>query len=283
MLARKLQGAFKAEEVSYWPEDFTAASVTQTLDTSSQSNYSIGVFVSEDGSNLYVADYISSGNGQILQYSLSTAFDLSSASYVRAFDVSSEIDDVITDVTFKDDGTKMYVSELTTGANGGLGGTYNGRVWEYGLSSAWNISTASLNDSYVYAPDSYTQHESAWFSDSGTVMHTSITYRHRVYRHTLSTAWDVSTATVDSSAGTVSQPTGVALSPDGDYFLVVARDGKYLQKYSLTTANDYPDGTTTVDFIYDTAYGRMQGVCPSPDGKYIFIAYESNNIRKISY
>lgn len=90
-----------------------------------------GVSFNNDGTKMYVsgAQYDS-----IHQYTLSTAFDLSTASYDSvSFSVASQ-EAVPYGVTFNNDGTKMFIS-----------GTGNDAVYQYALSTAFNLSTASYD------------------------------------------------------------------------------------------------------------------------------------------
>ena len=87
-----------------------------------------GVFFKPDGTKMYV---IGSIGDDVNEYNLSTAWDVSTASYVQVFSVAAQ-DTSPQSVFFKPDGTKMFV----------LGSTGDD-VNEYNLSTAWNISTAS--------------------------------------------------------------------------------------------------------------------------------------------
>ena len=65
------------------------------------------------------------------EYNLSTAFDISTASYSQNFDFSAQ-EQGPRDLAFNDDGTKMFIV--------GLRGD---KVYEYTLSTAFDVSTAS--------------------------------------------------------------------------------------------------------------------------------------------
>ena len=68
--------------------------------------------------------------------SLSTAWDISTGTLSRSFTVTSQ-DSNPKGISFKPDGTKMYIVAIT-----------NDRVYEYDLSTAWNVSTASFLQSF---------------------------------------------------------------------------------------------------------------------------------------
>jgi len=110
---------------------------TMTYDSKQISgNLFSGIFFSDDGLKLYLTDLGTSG--RVKEYTLSTAWDISTASLVR--NVTTGIVNVW-GVSFKRDGTKMYVS------GGGTSGTFNTspyRILEYTLSTPWDTSTISL-------------------------------------------------------------------------------------------------------------------------------------------
>ena len=70
-----------------------------------QETFPHGLTFNNDGTKMYV---IGSTGDDVNEYSLSTAFDVSTASYVQLFSVASQ-ENVPTDVTFNNDGTKMFV------------------------------------------------------------------------------------------------------------------------------------------------------------------------------
>jgi sugar lactone lactonase YvrE len=87
-----------------------------------------GLFFKPDGTKMYV---IGTVGDDVNEYDLSTAWDITTASYLQNFSVAAqEINP--TSIFFKPDGTKMYVV-------GSVGDDVN----EYDLSTAWDVSTAS--------------------------------------------------------------------------------------------------------------------------------------------
>jgi hypothetical protein len=84
--------------------------------------------------------YICGSTGDdVNEYDLSTAWDISTASYLQNFSVSAQ-ETVPTDLFFKPDGLKMYICGLT-----------GDDVNEYDLSTAWDISTASYLQNFSVA------------------------------------------------------------------------------------------------------------------------------------
>jgi hypothetical protein len=79
------------------------------------------------------------------EYDLSTAWDVSTASYLQNFSVSAQ-ESAPYGVFFKPDGLKMYII-------GFLGDDVN----EYDLSTAWDVSTASYLQNFSVAAQETSQ------------------------------------------------------------------------------------------------------------------------------
>jgi sugar lactone lactonase YvrE len=88
-----------------------------------------GLYFKSDGVSLYMIGSISDS---IHQYTLSTPWDISTSTFTQSFSISAQ-ETVPQDISFKPDGTKMYV----------LGSTGDD-VNEYTLSIPWDISTSTF-------------------------------------------------------------------------------------------------------------------------------------------
>ena len=134
-----------------------------------------------DGTKLYV---VGSSSNTVHQYSLSTAYDISTASYDSvSVSVGTQTSNDTRGLAFKTDGTKMYVASEAT--------KY---VYQYSLSTAWDVSTASYDSVsfYVNSQDIYPQ--DVLFKTDGTKMYMVGYSTDAVYQYDLTTAWDISTA-----------------------------------------------------------------------------------------
>ena len=184
-----------------------------------------GLFISPDGLNMYVNG---TTGDDVNQYTLSTAFNVSTATFVRLFSTSAQ-DSAPADIFFKPDGLSMFI----------MGGT-NDTVFQYTLSSAFNISTAS----YASKSFSVTSQESSplglWFKPDGTIMYVIGSSADTVFQYTLGTAWDVSTASYASISFSVASqetvPNQVNLSADGLTMWITGSTGDDITQYALGTA-----------------------------------------------
>lgn len=204
----------------------TASYDSVSFSVSVQDTIPTGLSFSSDGTKMYVVGNLGL---DINQYNLSTAWDISTASYSQNFSVSSQ-ETGPTGVTFKTDGTKMYIC--------GLAGD---EVNEYNLSTAWDISTASASQVFsVSAQDGNPR--SLFFKPDGTKMFLSGSDNDSVYLYNLSAAWDISTASYDTSLSVTSQdtlPYGIYIKPDGTkmYVMGYVTDSIYQYSTALTTAS----------------------------------------------
>ena len=197
----------------------TASYDSVSFDVSSQDTSPYSFFFKPDGTKMYVAGRSST---KVHQYSLSTAWALSTASYDSvSFDVSSQ-DTFTYGLFFKPDGTKMYFA--------GLGADL---VYQYSLSTAWDLSTASYDSVSFDVSSQETGPTGLFFKDDGTKMYVIGFGNDSVFQYSLSTAWDVSTASYDSvSFSVASQETntrGLSFKDDGTKMYVAGLGGTVYQ------------------------------------------------------
>ncbi len=182
------------------------------------------IYVSNDGTKLFVMAF-----GDIYQYTMNTAHDVSTASYdSKTYDFSSQASGTVSGLFFKPDGTKFYITDRGTGLD----------VYQYDLSTAWDISTASYNTK-TYSPSEDSFIRDIFIKPDGAKMYLLGDQNNSVFQYSLSTAWDISTASYDSKTS--------VLSPVADYNMYFSSDGEYLltlaateivYRYPLTTAWD---------------------------------------------
>ena len=165
------------------------ASLTNSFSVSGQDGTPKSVALSSDGTKMFVLGY---ANDRIYEYTLSTAWDLTTASYVDFFSVSGQMTAPF-GMDFKPDGTKVFVVGNNTAS-----------VYQYSLSTAWDISTASYDSkSFSFATQDAIPYD-VTFNDAGTKVYMVGTQNDNFYQYSLSTAWDVSTASYDSVSVSVS-------------------------------------------------------------------------------
>jgi DNA-binding beta-propeller fold protein YncE len=200
----------------------TTASYVQNFSVAGQETGPTGVFFSTDGTNMYVVGVT---GDDVNQYSLSTAWNVTTASYVRRKTVAAQ-ETSPQGLFFKSDGTKMYV----VGASGNDIGQYN-------LSTAWNVSTASFAANKVISAQDGNP-TAVFFKPDGLTMYVTGTNLDDVFEYDLSTAWAVNTASYVqnfSVGGQDSAPSGIFFKPDGLKMYVLGTSGDDVNEYDLGT------------------------------------------------
>jgi hypothetical protein len=196
-----------------------------------------GLFLSPDGLNMYVNG---TTGDDVNQYTLSTAWDVSTATFVRLFSTAAQ-DNSPQDVFFKPDGLSMFIMGAT-----------NDTVFQYTLSSAFDISTASYASKSFSVTSQETSPLGLWFKTDGTIMYVIGSATDTVYQYTLGTAWDVSTASYASISFSVttqdSGPSQVNLSADGLTMWILGSTGDDITEYALGTAWNISTATFVNNF-----------------------------------
>lgn len=254
-----------------WLADLANASYDGVFyNASSQDNFVFGLFASNDGLNFY---FVGNAGQDINQLSLSTAWDLSTASFVRSFSVAPQ-ETSPQGVFFKSDGTKMYVI-----------GTVGDDVNEYSLSSAWDISTASFVQNFSIAAKE-TVGRNLYFSDDGILMFIVGSASDSVHKYSLSTAWDISTASFLQTFSVSTEdgnPYGLFFAPDGLSMYVVGRDGQDVNEYTLASAWDITTVTYARNFSVSAQETAPFGISFKSDGTKMYISgFTGDNIYQYS-
>lgn len=202
--------------------DVSTASYTQNFSVSSQTNTPRDVTFNPAGTEMFVVD----GNaGGVLQYTLTTGFDVSTASYTRNKNTSSQDTDP-KGVAFNTDGTKMFVV-----------GNQDDRIYEYSVSTGFDLSSVSYTTSYQFSSQN-TNPGGLQFNSDGTKFFMANASNVKVHEYSLSTGFDLSStvAFVQSLAvdSQESEPRGLAFNADGTKLFIVGEGGDEVNEYALT-------------------------------------------------
>ena len=242
--------------------NISTASYVQNFSVASQESGPTGLFFKDDGTKMYV---VGPGKAAVYEYSLSSAWDISTASFVypttNYFSVASQ-EASPTGLFFKDDGTKMYVI-----------GTDGNDVNEYDLSTAWDISSASYVQNFSVSAQE-TSPQGLFFKDDGTKMYVIGSTGDDVNEYTLSSAWDISTASYVQNFSVASQetfPTGVFFKPDGTKMYVIGSTGDDVNEYTLSSAWDISTASYVQNFSVAAQEVSPEAVFFKPDGTKMYV------------
>ena len=90
--------------------DISTATYVQDFSVALQETNPTGITFNNNGTKMYVVGY---AGDEVNEYNLSTAYDVSTASYVHRYSVLTNTQ-VANEVSFNNDGTKMYVVDNHT-------------------------------------------------------------------------------------------------------------------------------------------------------------------------
>lgn len=229
--------------VSWTNPDINNASYDSvSFSITTQESIPAGVIFKDDGTKMYI---IGQNADAVFQYGLSTAWDLSTASYDSvSADVSGQ-EDAPTSVFFKSDGTSFYIV-----------GTTNDTVYQYNMTTAWDLSTASYASKSADVSGQETSPRCVRFKSDGTSFYVAGTASDSISQYDMTTAWDVSTASyaskqLDVSAQEVS-PFTFDFSPNGDKVWLVGTSDT-VREYTLSTAWDISTGSHESSVSFTTS------------------------------
>jgi sugar lactone lactonase YvrE len=222
----------------------TASYDSVSLDVSSPAAAPNFLAFNTSGTKLYVLGF---NDDTLYQYSLSTGFDLSTASYDSvSLDVGSQ-DSTPLAFNFNPDGTKMYVS-------GGTGDEIN----QYSLSTAYDLSTASFDSVTLSVSAQDTSPRGLTFNSDGTKLYLAGSENDSIYQYSLSTGYDLSTASYDSVSYDVSgqdtTPSGLVFNSDGTKLYLTGNGSDTIYQYSTATP---------ATITYDPAIQWSGGTAPT--------------------
>lgn len=201
----------------------TAVANASTLAVGTQDADMRGIHFSSDGLKMFA---VGDTSDDVFRYNLTTAWDLSTATFGTQVDVGV-VDTNPQGVRFSDDGLKMFVVGAT-----------NDRVYQWPLTTAWDLSTLGAVSSFSVA----TELTAPWgvsFSPDGTKMFLAGSGNKSLYRYDLSTAWDVTTAVLVESSPDLSlqvtnlSPTEVVFEPNGMFMFVIDAYNAEVVKFDI--------------------------------------------------
>ena len=185
-----------------------------------------------------------------MSYNNLVGYIIEAASYDSKSFLTNNQDTAPRGLFFKSDGTKVYV----------IGAT-NDAIYQYTLSTAWDISTASYDSKSFSVASQEGTPFGLFFKSDGTKVYVIGTTNDAIYQYTLSTAWDISTASYDSISYSVATqdatPSGLIFSQDGHQFYIIGTANKYIYQYSSSGAS--PDSKIVyVSKTLDTTPTHLQ-------------------------
>ena len=226
--------------------DFNDSTVIHTLDISSEFVYPKGVFFKSDGTEMYVAGDANAG-GRLAQYTLSTPWHLPSAGITTVFNIADKDSNGGTNrfdnaqkITLSSDGKTAHISFYEAAES----------IEQFTLGTAWDLSTISYDhdNPVLISPDyqrrGFVSHE---FSADGKKLYllgNNKTSLGNLVKYNLTTAWDISTATLALPegvrvSGTIQNLSGWGESNTIRYIVNMEFEEDGTTMYAVTSPDGY--------------------------------------------
>ena len=226
---------------------FAFITYKQSKVVTSDSDQIRGIQFKPDGTIMYVSERETDPD-TIMQYSLSTPFDISTATF--------QFKTTLTNITlphaieFHPNGTKMYVINNT--------GT---TVEQYTLTTAWDTST--LDHYGTYNVTNEDQLRALAFKPDGTRMYVTGADAFIIKEYTLTTAWDVTSATNTANSSSLesdeNNPRNIQFHSDGTIMYLGGNGGDDINKYTLSTPWDISTLELSQTYSFSTQAEHMRG------------------------
>lgn len=191
-----------------------------------QETFTTDIQFNNDGTKLYMLG--STTPEKVYQYSLSSAYDPTSKTFINSFNISAQ-DNNPQGMVFNNDGTKWYMI-----------GRQLDDVFEYDLSIAFDTNTSVLLQSFSATAQENTATDLA-FNDDGTIMYVIGIGSTSVNQYALSTAFSVITASFTQSfnvGGQDNAPNDVDFNSTGSRMFILGGTTKTVFEYFLSVNYD---------------------------------------------
>lgn len=245
-----------------------------------------GMAISSDGTKLYITD---GTDYEVKQFNLSTAWDITtlSTSPDATLDFSAYSTDGIRGLTFKPDGSMMFVCH-----QGAVSPYLSRSVQAFDLGTSWSLGgTVTHNDTYRVGSVE-TGLTSIDFKPDGTRMYVSGNAGGTIDQYTLTTAWDISTASSHQDCGILRVPqngptlwpVNLQFSSDGSFAVICSEQFHPSIKVDFSTAYDVTTASITFPsdrWFQDTNQVDTTGIFIGDSGGKMFLTTGNNKL--ISY
>ena len=246
-------------------KSFADLQFKQSKDISDDTDDLRGIFIKPDGKRVYVTNDEDDDDQSVIEYSLTTPFDISTA--VKSSETlltiqesgSSEVMDNPHAIEFKPDGTRMYVIR----SDGTAGNTV--AIEQFSLSTPWDSSTITWTGRTDLQTGCTTSIQSRGldFKPDGTRVFIGNEGNDIIAQYDLTTPWDVTTMVNQecspSITGDETKMRNIQLSSDGNFLYVGGNTGDDINKYSLTTPYNITSISLETSYSISAQTGEMRG------------------------
>ncbi len=210
--------------------DISTATVNNTkivhVSGGNDSHVPTQVVFNNDGTKMFIVNHF--GRRTVDYWSLSTAFDVSTATFDDGYDIKGQ-EKRANSIAFNNDGTRMFIA--------GVGDLTQVRIHEYSLDIAFDLSsgTTHLNSEDL---NSFHDHiDGVSFNYDGTKMYTIDGSEGKISQFKLTTPYDVSTLSLEGTfrvKSVVASAREVAFSNNGSKMFIIDDTNNEVDEFNLS-------------------------------------------------
>ena len=247
------------------------------LDISDDEGSATGITFKPDGTKMYITGI---GADKILQYNLTTAFDITSAALEKSVLIRT-VEGAPEDVKFNSDGTVIFI--LGTGGNG---------IDRWSLSTPYDIGSITAADTTFTSIGG--DPRGLAFNNNGTKMFVLNQTNTRVEEYNLSTPYNPDTKTLTNTLTNATSSNfhqGLGFNADGSKMFVVKSRGSSnadnkIDEYALSTAFDISSSSATLTGTFSPTHSSneyLSGIAFNGSGtKMYHINWRDDEVREYS-
>ena len=240
----------------------------QSKNISSDTEQARGINFKPDGTIMYITNRKAASGaegqkGQVTQYSLSTPFDISTATKTSQTDLlGSDVSSVLKyphAIEFKPDGTKMFVTAGDAVAS----------VYQYNLTTPWDSSSAEFEARHNEGRTDVKHLRTLAFKPDGTRMFVGgkddPSTTGKIKQFTLTNPWDLSSGVSDAGlsddlGGAEPNLRNAQFDPNGSILYIGGNDNDNIHKFTLSTAWDVTSiSSSFTTFDLNSGFSQMRG------------------------
>jgi hypothetical protein len=223
-----------------------------------------------DGKFMYLASF----DSNVYQFSLPTAYDITSAVYMNRTKSLSAQGSGMDEIRMKNDGTKLYVLQF-----------YSNAILQYTLTTPYNILSTSYDN--VSKGLTFGNNYSFYIKPDGTKFYTLNDYSNFVLEYTLSTPWNFSTASANPTASLPTpnfsdgQKLALTFTPDGGSMYIETTTSERIHWMSFATPWVLSTATyTSGKYVgFNSTDNTIRGIVTNDTGSKLF--FIGNQTKKV--
>ena len=267
----------------FYSNAFAFLEFKQSKDISSDTTEVRGINFKPDGTIMYITnrDPNNSNKAQVTQYSLSTPFDISTATKTSQTNLVHKGNAAVFfphAIEFKPDGTKMFLASNNSQTS----------IYQYNLTTPWDSSTVVFEKRFQIGNSNERSLRTLSFKPDGTRMFTGGPNQGKIRAYILANPWDltsgVSLEAVSADLKTSSDTNfrNTQFDTTGSIMYIMGNTNNNIHKYTLSTPWDVTTlSSTSTEYDTGSRFSDMRGFIFAASFTKLFVTDDNSSTNTI--